>query len=517
MYNSFHHSAEGSHWTKKNHKYIRKEGNRYIYPEDIKRSAATYTQNSPNYRQLSKQHANREAAKSGNVVNPSIKFTNNAGDISFRVHTNRSFPSNTVSDYKQYSKEMSNQAKRKRAAGRENYKHDVVTSYNGEGHHKHKFSDQDYAKYTIAPKNSDIRKLTNMQLAKKNAERQEAKAQSHAKASNMSATEARQLSKQQSNENKKKAAAGSPNEYVRNQEHAKKMTNIMRSPSINPVKYKDGIGPSPDSMHRRKNAMKKQGSVNRQQEAKDFKEYRDWEKADQKKRDSEPKRKAALNKQGSKSYKYESELYGIRDKDNLSGVRDQVSQKDAKEMSKIHRNTSFQKNLRESNKENNNKMYKLKNRVTKAISNLKNKKKTDKVGNSQEEYYNGKATKNTLKNDKDITYDSLINNAKTKNERKKWQQEKGRLIGTRHYTNDYGVKYDEDVYTNSKAASRGEKRLNYTDRGDGRPINSWDKRGKMVQVAVKSGSDGGGWDVDKVTPENVKAKNYYNRKRKKTK
>ena len=39
----------------------------------------------------------------------------------------------------------------------------------------------------------------------------------------------------------------------------------------------------------------------------------------------------------------------------------------------------------------------------------------------------------------------------------------------------------------------------------------------MVQVAVKSGSDGGGWDVDKVTPENVKAKNYYNRKRKKTK
>ena len=30
------HSAEGTHWTKKNHKYIRKEGNRYIYDESNK-------------------------------------------------------------------------------------------------------------------------------------------------------------------------------------------------------------------------------------------------------------------------------------------------------------------------------------------------------------------------------------------------------------------------------------------------------------------------------------------------
>lgn len=29
------HSAEGSSWTKKDHKYIRKEGNRYIYAEDL--------------------------------------------------------------------------------------------------------------------------------------------------------------------------------------------------------------------------------------------------------------------------------------------------------------------------------------------------------------------------------------------------------------------------------------------------------------------------------------------------
>ena len=39
MTNNIEHSALGSHWTKKNHKYIRKEGNRYIYPEDLKKSS----------------------------------------------------------------------------------------------------------------------------------------------------------------------------------------------------------------------------------------------------------------------------------------------------------------------------------------------------------------------------------------------------------------------------------------------------------------------------------------------
>ena len=414
------HSAEGSTWTKKNHKYIRKEGNRYIYPSDLKR--------------ISQQHANRQNAKNGKLINPTATYRDENGNVALRLHTKGAFATPNQADYKQYSKEMSNQAKQKRVAGNNSQERFGKEGYGFSGNQP----SQQSAKWRSNRHKEDS-------IAEQNAKRH--------------------------------------GEYARRN-------------------------------HKQAKALNKQGSVNRQQEAKDFKEYQDWEKADIKKRDSEPKRKAALNKQGSKSYKYESELYGIRDKDNLSGVRDQVSQQDAKEMSKIHRNTSFQKNLRESNKENNNKMYKLKNRVTKAISNLKNKKK-GKVDNSQEEYYNGKATKNTLKNDIDDTYDSLINNAKTKNERKKWQKEKGRLIGTRHYTNEHGVEYDEDVYTNSKAASRGEKRLNWTDRGDGHPINSWDKRGKIVQVAVKDGSDGGGWNVDDVTPENVKAKNYYNRKRKK--
>lgn len=62
------HSAEGSTWSKKNHKYIRKEGNRYIYPEDVQkgsRTKALNSQGSVNYKQLGQQRANREAAKNG--------------------------------------------------------------------------------------------------------------------------------------------------------------------------------------------------------------------------------------------------------------------------------------------------------------------------------------------------------------------------------------------------------------------------------------------------------------------
>ena len=50
MERNLRHSAEGSTWTKKNHKYIRKEGNRYIYPEDVasnlRRTTATNSQGS---------------------------------------------------------------------------------------------------------------------------------------------------------------------------------------------------------------------------------------------------------------------------------------------------------------------------------------------------------------------------------------------------------------------------------------------------------------------------------------
>lgn len=51
------HSAEGSTWTKKDHKYIRKEGNKYIYADDSK--------GSHELKQLSQQRANRSAAANG--------------------------------------------------------------------------------------------------------------------------------------------------------------------------------------------------------------------------------------------------------------------------------------------------------------------------------------------------------------------------------------------------------------------------------------------------------------------
>lgn len=176
---SIKHSAEGTHWQKKNHKYIRKEGNRYIYPSDLKRlentaekrqnavnnqgstdykkigsdrakrrraagvpdelivknyrqaypeqyakevsrhkknyrkavestnelkkSNTTYQQNSQDYKKLSKQKANRTAAASGKVVNPSYVIKGSDGKVIGRGSTNRNYDLPTTADYKEYS------------------------------------------------------------------------------------------------------------------------------------------------------------------------------------------------------------------------------------------------------------------------------------------------------------------------------------------------------------------------------------------------------------------------------
>lgn len=101
--NNIYHSAEGSTWTKKNHKYIRKEGNRYIYPSDLKK--------------ISQQHANRQNAKNGKLINPTATYRDENGNVALRLHMKGAYSTPNQADYKQYSKEMSNQAKRKRAAG----------------------------------------------------------------------------------------------------------------------------------------------------------------------------------------------------------------------------------------------------------------------------------------------------------------------------------------------------------------------------------------------------------------
>ena len=62
------HSAEGTHWTKKNHKYIRKEGNRYIYADDankLRRTQATNRQGTTDYRSIGTDRAKRSQASNG--------------------------------------------------------------------------------------------------------------------------------------------------------------------------------------------------------------------------------------------------------------------------------------------------------------------------------------------------------------------------------------------------------------------------------------------------------------------
>jgi hypothetical protein len=62
------HSAEGTHWTKKNHKYIRKEGNRYIYADDannLRRTQAMNRQGTTDYRSIGTDRAKRSQAANG--------------------------------------------------------------------------------------------------------------------------------------------------------------------------------------------------------------------------------------------------------------------------------------------------------------------------------------------------------------------------------------------------------------------------------------------------------------------
>ncbi len=167
--NGFYHSAEGSHWTKKNHKYIRKEGNRYIYPEDIKgqslsrpnssnayanqthlanRRAALNNQSSMDYRQasdahrmamnranaangggardyrtLNEQRSNRQMAKNGKVINPTYRLETMEGKSLGRIKSHDKVSMPGVSDYKNYSRDVAqanNRAKAKNGTGAKN-------------------------------------------------------------------------------------------------------------------------------------------------------------------------------------------------------------------------------------------------------------------------------------------------------------------------------------------------------------------------------------------------------------
>ena len=194
---NLYHSAEGTHWTKKNHKYIRKEGNRYIYPSDLKkmgggkkltaqqianrkaaangvkelyrmddgsyirehgrsdqefakddaryknnqrreareqatevrelarmekaenRQKAVSRQASPNYKQLSEQHANREAAKNGKIVNPTYTLRDEKGNKVARLKSNDKVMATPGKEYAKWQasqkKQAINEEKRRKA------------------------------------------------------------------------------------------------------------------------------------------------------------------------------------------------------------------------------------------------------------------------------------------------------------------------------------------------------------------------------------------------------------------
>ena len=193
---NLYHSAEGTHWTKKNHKYIRKEGNRYIYPSDLKkmggkkltaqqianrkaaangakelyrmndgsyirehgrsdqefakddaryknnqrraareqatevrelarmekaenRQKAVSRQASPNYKQLSQQHANREAAKNGKIVNPTYTLRDEKGNKVARLKSNDKVMATPGQEYAKWQasqkKQAINEEKRRKA------------------------------------------------------------------------------------------------------------------------------------------------------------------------------------------------------------------------------------------------------------------------------------------------------------------------------------------------------------------------------------------------------------------
>lgn len=70
--NYIEHSAKGSTWTKKNHKYIRKEGNRYIYDDDYKKEVRQ--RNFFKGRKLVRKNAfNGEIEQSGNAKERSFR------------------------------------------------------------------------------------------------------------------------------------------------------------------------------------------------------------------------------------------------------------------------------------------------------------------------------------------------------------------------------------------------------------------------------------------------------------
>lgn len=298
MGRNLYHSAEGSHWTKKNHKYIRKEGNRYIYPEDVNKGSKTRTardvisdrglvrvdhvrvpelgihdnrvetykpkhgtqqklkfdslidnhrvrfthrENDPNtngargakfqqernnqaigrelkqenainnqrsadYKKLSEQHANRQAAKSGKVVNPTYTLRDDQGNKVMRLQSKDKLSTPTVADYKKFSQQRANREAAKNGV-KEIYQFDDGSSWREYGR-----STQEFAK--------DNGRNKIKQMRQKKALNQQG-------SNSMTSDSVKKVNQ----ERRRKEAAGASNLYVRNQDDAKRISKLRKETS----------------------------------------------------------------------------------------------------------------------------------------------------------------------------------------------------------------------------------------------------------------------------------------------
>lgn len=381
------HSAEGSTWKKRNHKYLYKEGNRYIYPEDVQRRGGgggiQRTKNKTardilsdkgvrrvergnfddgsSYRRIDRKDKNgnynreyQHPYKSKAIVLPGDRYDVNyhysderkankeKADAQARQAQNRANAGSGRPDYKKLSEQHAN----REAARNGKVVNPTYTLRDDKGNKVARLQSKDKVQM---PTVADYKKASQLTSGAKNRKKMVDKQGSvnYKELSRDHADQARELKRMGEDHARKKARGklvrkgvdAFGNEYTG---RGGKAYDVITNSREGRKRYDKASGEriSPDMVNHRKDV---------------------------------------LNKQGSKQYKYDGELYGIRDKNGRSGLRNQASQQDAKEMSKIHRNSSYQQALRDSNKAENNKLKnRIKNKGKKALDSIFRKRSKKK-------------------------------------------------------------------------------------------------------------------------------------------
>lgn len=316
MNSNFSHSAEGSSWTKKNHKYIRKEGNRYIYPEDLKTSRhdpkvdpkIRSNSTTPSYVHninSKPSNTNRVTIRSGSGRQYKVidQFTNTGSANDRR----RLSPVGTREKHVSYvdldSKNSNNVKKPQKHVGiSDSYKTEPIRrkTLNKQGSPDYKKLSEQHANRKAAANGKVVNPTYNM---KDESGKTIFRIHSNDK---VMPTAAQSYAKEQTLQKKQAANRSSNGSNAKNQEYAKKQVSAQK----------------------RKSALSKQGSSNRYQDAKDFKEYQDWERNDLKKRNIQPvKASKEYYDEVRSNSKNDEEFYDYLDKHNVARPDGSKSQK----------------------------------------------------------------------------------------------------------------------------------------------------------------------------------------------